>query len=286
LSVHNEAAVDLAKQKKISAPRQAAVLNLLADEGSMSVKEICFFTESTPTSIKALEKQGLLVLENRKVFRRPNITITETQKPISLNDEQRAAYEEIIPLIESEKPEAALLYGVTGSGKTLVYIKLIEKALTLNKTAIVLVPEIALTPQIVSIFTSYFGDRVAVLHSALGTGERYDEWKRINSGAVRVVIGTRSAVFAPVTNIGLIVIDEEQEHTYKSEINPRYHARDIAKYRVTHSGALLLLSSATPSVESTHSAKSGRYKLYRIKNRYNEKDMPRVIIADMKPELI
>ena len=285
LNVHNEEAVILANQKHISAPRQSAILRLLAKEGSMPVSEICFFAETTTAAVKALEKQGLLSLKQREVFRRPAVTVSGKLEPISLNDEQRAVYEKVIPLLESQKPEAALLYGVTGSGKTLVYIKLIERTIALGKTAIVLVPEIALTPQTVSIFASYFGDGVAVLHSALGTGERYDEWKRIKNGAVRVVVGTRSAVFAPLTNVGLIVIDEEQEHTYKSENNPRYHARDIAKYRVTHAGALLLLSSATPSVESMFSAKSGTYKLFRIKNRYNEKEMPPVIIADMKIEL-
>ena len=285
LTVQNEEALILANQKHMKAPRQAAVLRLLAEEGGMTINEICFYTETTPATVKALEKQGLLLIEQREIFRRPDIAIDLRREPITLNDEQLVVYENIIPLVESEKPEAALLYGVTGSGKTLVYIKLIERAIALGKTAIVLVPEIALTPQTVSIFASYFGDSVAVLHSALGTGERYDEWKRIKSGAVRVVVGTRSAVFAPLVNIGLIVIDEEQEHTYKSENSPRYHARDIAKYRVSKAGALLLLSSATPSVESMYSAKSEIYKLYRINNRYNEKEMPPVIIADMKVEL-
>jgi len=285
LSVQNEEAIILANQINKSAPRQAAVLRLLAEEGGMPVKDLCFFTEATASAVKALEKKGLLSLEQREVFRRPDINIISSPGPISLNDEQVAVYEKIVPLMESGKPEAALLYGVTGSGKTLVYIKLIERAISFGKTAIVLVPEIALTPQTVSIFASYFGDSVAVLHSALGTGERFDEWKRIKSGAVRVVVGTRSAVFAPLTDIGLIVIDEEQEHTYKSENNPRYHARDIAKHRVTRAGALLLLSSATPSIESMHNAKTGIYKLFRIKNRYNEKEMPPVIIADMKVEL-
>ena len=285
LNIQNEVALELAKQKRLSAPRQAAVLELLAKAGNMSLKEICFFTGATVAAINALKKQGSLFIEEREVFRRPDITISETLEPITLNEEQQVVFESILPLLESETPEAALLYGVTGSGKTLVYIKLIEKTIILGKTAIVLVPEIALTPQTVSIFASYFGDSVAVLHSALGVGERCDEWKRINSGVVRVVVGTRSAVFAPLVNIGLIVIDEEQEHTYKSESSPRYHARDVAKHRVTRAGALLLLSSATPSVESMYSAKSGKYKLFQLKRRYNEKNMPPVIIADMRPEL-
>ena len=204
---------------------------------------------------------------------------------MQLNHEQQEVFDGLLPLLTSDRPEAALLYGVTGSGKTLVYIKLIESALALGKTAIVLVPEIALTPQTVSIFASHFGDSVAVLHSALGVGQRYDEWKRIRNGDVRVVVGTRSAVFAPLSDIGLIVIDEEQEHTYKSESSPRYHAREIAKYRITRSSGLLLLASATPSMDSMYAAKNGKYKLFSLKNRYNEQELPPVMIIDMKKEL-
>jgi len=209
-----------------------------------------------------------------------------TDTKIRLNKEQKNVFDGLLPLIKNDSPQAALLYGVTGSGKTIVYINLIKETLLLGKTAIVLVPEIALTPQTVSIFASHFGDTVAVLHSALGTGRRFDEWKRIRSGDVRVVVGTRSAIFAPLANIGLIVIDEEQEHTYKSESSPRYHAREVAKYRVTRSSALLLLASATPSIDSMYAAKTGKYKLFSLKNRYNDREMPPVIIVDMKKELI
>jgi len=285
LEIQKEEALRIAGEKRARSPRQAAVLELLTETGPLPIKEISFFTGASLETVKALEKQGIVRIEQREVFRRPFVKASGEAEPITLNEEQLAVYNEIAPQLESEKAQAALLYGVTGSGKTLVYIKLIEKTISLGKTAIVLVPEIALTPQTVSIFTSYFGDSVAVLHSALGTGERYDEWKRIRSGAVRVVVGTRSAIFAPLGNIGLIVIDEEQEHTYKSENGPRYHARDVAKYRVARAGAFLLLSSATPSVESMHSAKSGNYKLYRIRNRFNEKELPPVIVADMRPEL-
>ena len=285
LNVHSEEALALAKERQMTAPKQAAILEILAGTESMSVSELCYFTGAARVSVKTLERLGILSIEEREVYRRPSIRDIEKPGPISLNDEQRAAFEGLLPLLRSGVPQAALLHGVTGSGKTLVYIRLIEEALTLGRTAIVLVPEIALTPQVVSIFTSYFGESVAVLHSALGTGERYDEWKRIRAGHVRVVVGTRSAVFAPLEDIGLIVLDEEQEHTYKSENSPRYHAREIAKYRVAHAGGLLLLSSATPSVESMYGAKTGKYKLFRIENRYNEKKLPSVIIADMKSEL-
>lgn len=280
-----EEITETVSKKRKSAPKQAVVIELLAKAGDMAVKDICFCTGYTDAPVKALEKQRMLSIEQREVYRRPAVMPGVAIGSIQLNEEQLGVFNEIAPLLKNDTPEAALLYGVTGSGKTLVYIKLIEETLSLGKTAIVLVPEIALTPQIVSIFTSYFGDRVAVLHSALGLGERNDEWKRIRSGSVRVVIGTRSAVFAPLSDLGLIIIDEEQEHTYKSENSPRYHSRDIAKYRVSRFGAVLLLASATPSIESMFSAQSGKYRLLRLPNRFNEKSLPPVIIADMKQEI-
>jgi len=203
----------------------------------------------------------------------------------TLSEQQTSVFDGILPLINSGEPKAALLYGVTGSGKTIIYIKLIEAALSAGKTAIVLVPEIALTPQTVFIFQSHFGDEVAVLHSALGAGEKFTEWKRVRDGKVRVVVGTRSAVFAPLKDIGLIVIDEEQEHTYKSDSSPRYHAREIAKYRITRTNGLLLLASATPSVESMYAAKSGKYSLFRLESRFNKQLLPPVFIVDLKAEL-
>ena len=205
--------------------------------------------------------------------------------PIVLSPGQQDVYDALKALLGSNTPEAALLYGVTGSGKTSVYIRLIEETLKRGRDAVVLVPEIALTPQLIATFTAYFGDNIAVLHSALGIGERYDEWKRIRAGLVHVVVGTRSAVFAPVRDLGLLIIDEEQEHTYKSENNPRYHARDVAKFRCVSAGALLLLGSATPSVESMYSAERGKYKLFRLDTRFNARELPPVLVADMKKEL-
>ncbi|MCL2392388.1 MAG: primosomal protein N' [Oscillospiraceae bacterium] len=284
LNIDSEDADVLAYQKRSAAPRQADVLDILAGAGSMPIRDIFHHTGATSAVINALERQGIISVQEHEVFRRPEIRLLENPEPIAFNVEQQAAFDGILPLIDSDKPEAALLYGVTGSGKTMVYIKLIEEALALGKTAIALVPEIALTPQTVSIFASYFGDLVAVLHSALGTGQRYDEWKRIRSGSVKVVVGTRSAVFAPLTNIGLIIIDEEQEYTYKSENSPRYHAREVAKFRAAFSGGLLLLASATPSIESMYHAKSGKYSLFRIENRY-QNTLPDVLIADMRVEL-
>jgi len=285
LAIPADEALILSGQKKLRAPAQSEVLRLLSELGSASVSEICYFTGTTRAAVKALEKQGFVTIEEREVFRRPEVVSSASAGELVLNAEQSRVYKELSAVIESEKAEASLLYGVTGSGKTAIYIKLIQKVLEGGKTAIVLVPEIALTPQLVSIFSSYFGDDVAVLHSSLGIGERYDEWKRIRNGSVHVVVGTRSAVFAPVSNLGLIVLDEEQEHTYKSESSPRYHARDIAKYRCASSGALLLLGSATPSLETMYNAKNGRYSLFHLSSRYNKTELPPVIIADMRAEL-
>ena len=285
LNINGEEATNISIQKQAKSPRQAAVLKLLAETGAMPVGELCFYTGAADSAVKALEKQGILSISKQTAYRKPVFSTKEDAEPIVLNAVQQKVFDGISLLLKSEKPEAALLYGVTGSGKTPVYIKLIEETLSMGKTAIVLVPEIALTPQTMSLFISYFGRRVAVLHSALGSGERNDEWKRIFYGEVKVAVGTRSAVFAPLMNIGLIVIDEEQEHTYKSESSPRYHAREIAKYRVARSGAVLLLSSATPSIESMYAADTGKYKLFKIENRYNEQTLPPVILADMKKEL-
>lgn len=285
LDIPAEEASLFAAQKKQRAPQQSNILELLSQIGSASVKELCYFTGASRSSVKALADLGVIVLKETEVFRRPSIKIMPADGPILLNAEQQDVFDDLSERLDSGSAGAALLYGVTGSGKTSIYIKLIEKVLVKGRDALVLVPEIALTPQLISTFASYFGDNIAVLHSALGIGERYDEWKRIRAGNVHVVVGTRSAVFAPVSNLGLLIIDEEQEHTYKSENSPRYHARDVAKFRCVSSGALLVLGSATPSVESMYSAGEGRYSLYRLENRYNEMELPPVIIADMKKEL-
>ena len=178
-----------------------------------------------------------------------------------------------------------LLFGVTGSGKTLVYLHCIASALKQGKSAIVLVPEISLTPQAVSAFKGWFGDQVAVLHSRLSVSERAEQWQAVAEGQARVILGARSAVFAPVSNLGLIVIDEEQESAYKQEEAPRYHAREVAKARVEREGGLLLLGSATPSLESFHAALNGEYELLRLPSRVENKPLPRVTVVDMREEL-
>jgi len=265
---------------------QAEILRYLAYSGESAVEEICYYTGVKPASFKPLEKRGIIALESHEVFRRPKLSELSSVPPIDeLSLQQKAAYERLVPLLHSDEAEAALLYGVTGSGKTAVYIKLIDDCLERGKGALVLVPEISLTPQLMAVFIRHFGDNIAVLHSSLSVGERYDEWRRIRSGKAKVVVGTRSAVFAPVHHLGLIVIDEEQENSYVSENAPRYNARDVAKFRCVQHKAMLLLGSATPSIESMYYAKSGRYLLAEMPERYNTRPLPDVIIADMKREL-
>ena len=285
LAVAPEEALAQVSPRRKRSPLRYSVVELLAGIGSASSREICYFTGASPATLRSLAKSGLITLERREVLRRVQPDCVEPAAPVELNAEQQLAFEGLETLIGSGKPAAALLYGVTGSGKTQVYLKLIRRVLDEGRTAMVLVPEIALTPQLLSIFTSHFGKEVAVLHSSLRAGERYDEWKRVRTGRARVVLGTRSAVFAPLENLGLIVLDEEQEHSYKSENVPRYHARDVAKYRCVQNNALLLLGSATPSVESMFMAKQGSYRLFTLNRRYNERAMPKVFITDMKREL-
>ena len=285
LAVPPEEALAQVTPKRRSAPLRYAVVELLAGIGSASSKEICYFTGASSATLRSLAKSGLITLERREVLRRVETGQVEPAGPIELNTGQQAAFDGLSALLDGGKAAAALLYGVTGSGKTQVYLKLIAHALSQGRTAMVLVPEIALTPQLLHIFLSHFGQEVAVLHSSLRAGERYDEWKRLKSGRARVVLGTRSAVFAPLTNIGLIVLDEEQEGSYKSENVPRYHARDVAKYRCVQSKGLLLLGSATPSVESMYLARQGVYRLFTLEKRYNEQALPKVFITDMKREL-
>ncbi|MEG1878002.1 MAG: primosomal protein N', partial [Pseudoflavonifractor sp.] len=280
-----EEALALVAPRRKTAPLRYAVVELLSAMGSASSKELCYFTGASAATLRSLAKSGILALEKRETYRRVAIPPQMPAGPPVLNQEQEAAFRGLDDLCRSGKSAAALLYGVTGSGKTQVYIRLIQETLARGKTAMVLVPEIALTPQLMAIFTAHFGEEIAVLHSSLRAGERLDEWKRVRSGAARVVVGTRSAVFAPLSDLGLLVLDEEQEYSYKSESVPRYHARDVAKFRCARSGALLLLGSATPAVESMYLAKTGVYHLFTLGKRYNEQCMPKVLIADMKQEL-
>ncbi len=285
LAVPAEEALSGVTPRRKSAPLRYAVVELLATVGAASAKELCYFTGASSATLRSLSKSGLVALDSREVLRRVEVGAVAPAGPVVLNRDQQIACDGLDSLAAAEKSAAALLYGVTGSGKTQVYIQLIQNVLARGKSAMVLVPEIALTPQLLQIFTAHFGDSIAVLHSSLRAGERYDEWKRIKNGSAQVVIGTRSAVFAPLSHIGLIVLDEEQEYSYKSENNPRYHTREIAKYRCVQHNALLVLASATPSVETTYYAKQGIYHSFTLTTRYNEQALPRVLIADMKNEL-
>ncbi len=285
LAIPAEDAMAMVTPRRRSAPLRYSVTELLCTLGAASVKELCYFTGASSATVRSLEKSGILTLEKREVLRRPALEDVEPAEPPVLNPEQQAAFEGLDALARAGKPAAALLYGVTGSGKTQVYLRLIQETLDRGKTALVLVPEIVLTPQLLRIFAAHFGKRVAVLHSSLRAGERYDEWKRVRRGEAPVVIGTRSAVFAPLSNVGLIILDEEQEASYKSENSPRCHARDVAKYRCVQENALLVLGSATPSVESMYLAETGAYRLFTLKERYNQHPLPEVVIADLKEEL-
>ncbi len=281
-----EEAMHIAERKRRAAPLQYSVIKTLCAVGKVSAKELCYFTGATPATLRAMAKKGILSLTRQEVLRSAVTTLPASPAPPPmLNAEQEAAFSALSALAAEDKPNAALLYGVTGSGKTQVYIRLIADILAQNKTAIVMVPEIALTPQLLQLFIAHFGREVAVFHSSLAGAKRYDEWKRARDGKARVVIGTRSAVFAPLKNLGLIILDEEQEAAYKSEQTPRYHAREVAKYRCAQSGGLLLLGSATPSVETMYQAREGHYRLLTLKTRFNRQALPAVLLADMRQEL-
>ena len=236
-------------------------------------------------TVKKLAQLGYLELTDKPVLRCREIRPAKLDGPLVLNEEQESAYQGLCSQMHGETPGVALLYGVTGSGKTAVYLKLIQNCLDQGKSAVLMVPEIALTPQLLGLLAAYFGDTVAVLHSSLPATERYDQWKRIRSGDAKVVIGTRSAVFAPCVRPGLFILDEEQEHSYKSENNPRYAAKEVAFWRGIKENAMVLLGSATPSIETMYHAKRGDYRLYQLRSRYNGKTLPRVEIVDMREEL-
>ena len=280
-----EEAARYAEKKKRTAPVQAAVLELLGAAGECSCRELTELTGASSGTFTRLEKLGLISLWEQEMPPELVRKAEQTAAPPLLNAEQQAVFDGLLAQMNEEKPGAALLYGVTGSGKTAVYIDLIYEALRQGKGAILLVPEISLTPQLLGRLSAHFGEQVAVLHSSLRVSERFAQWRRIRDGQAKVVVGTRSAIFAPVHNPGLFILDEEQEHTYKSENSPRYHAREIALYRGAKSGALVLLGSATPSVESMYRARSGDYCLYQLTKRYNERALPAAQIIDLKQEI-
>ena len=284
LAVPPEQAMAFAESRPKSAAMQKSVLTMLCTAGSVSVKELCYFTGASPQTVNRLEKLGYVTFRQRDVFRCREIKPAVLEGPLVLQKEQEVCFQGLRKQMLGENPGVALLYGVTGSGKTSVYIRLIQSALEEGRSAMLLVPEIALTPQLLGLMAAYFGKKVAVLHSSLSAGERCDQWKRVRDGEAAVIVGTRSAVFAPCTP-GIIILDEEQEHSYKSENTPRYSAKEVAIWRGAKEKALVLLGSATPSIETMYRAKSGDYALYHLPFRYGGRPLPEVDIVDMREEL-
>lgn len=267
-------------------PLQKEVMKVLREAGDASKKEICYFTGVSPSVIDQLVKRGICAYYDAPA---PKTVYPEAgarhEEELRLTPRQEAAFQGLLKQYGSGKAGVSLLYGVTGSGKTSVFMKLIDQANAEGKGVICMVPEIALTPQLLDKFTSRYGNRVAVFHSGLSLSKRLEEWKRVKNGEANIAVGTRSAVFAPLDNIGVIVMDEEQEYSYKSSASPRFHARDIAKLRCVYNNCLLVLASATPSVESYYYASQGRYELQLLGERYGGASLPYVITADMNREL-
>ena len=271
----------------IKSAGQRALLEALIEKKCLSFEEILEISGVSRAHITALSEKGIVEVISEESVRNPYARYSRERdrSEIMLTRAQGEAYETIESLYLMDEAKAALLFGVTGSGKTKVIMKAIDRAIADGKSVIMMVPEISLTPQTVSIFCKRYGERVAVIHSSLSQGERTDAWRRIRDGEVDLVIGTRSAVFAPLENLGLIVIDEEHEHTYKSESDPKYHARDVAAYRCGKNNALMLLASATPSLESFYKAECGKYTLVPIRERYGGMKLPDAVIVDMREEI-
>ena len=274
------------KEIRLRSANHGSILRYILDSDDEQVREreIIEACGVTKAQICALCDRGLISRSSREIQNDIPIPPKKDASELILSAEQSTAYDTLRDLSDSGEARAALLFGVTGSGKTSVMIKTIDHVLKKGKSVILLLPEIALTPQTLAIFCSRYGDRVAIIHSALSPSERFETYRKIKGGGADVVIGTRSAVFAPLENLGLIIIDEEQEHTYKSDMNPKYHTRDIARYRCAHNKALMLLASATPSFESYYKAKQGIYTLVTLKNRFGGAKLPDVTIADMRQE--
>ena len=286
LAVNTEDAYALTEPKRRSAPARYEVVNFLATAGRTPAAEVSYYTGASSRTLKTMEKAGLIAFSEEEELRVPSLDDVEPGPEIVLNEEQQRAFEEILGRVQAAKPSVTLLHGVTGSGKTQVYLRLVQETLALGKTAMVLVPEIVLTPQMMRKFSSYFGSRVAMLHSSLKMTERYDQWKRIRRGEVDVVLGTRSALFAPLKNLGLIIMDEEQEGSYQSENVPRYDAREVAKYLCVREKAALVFGSATRTVETAWAVEQGSYQKALLRRRYNENALPEVLIADLRQEIL
>lgn len=286
LAVNGEKAAEAAKELMVKAPVQSRILEILYENEFVAQSDVIKFASASSSAVNSLIKKGLIesfyITVDRDPYRGRIFKKTEKMTP---TPEQKNAIDTINSSIERSDGMTYLLHGVTGSGKTEVFMQAIEHAVKSGKKALMLVPEISLTPQMVSRFMSRFQSRIAIIHSGLSIGERYDQWKRIKEDGADIVIGARSAVFAPVKNIGIIIMDEEHSDTYKSDMSPRYHAREVALMRAEMSGAAVVLASATPSVESYYKAKTGEYSLLEMNTRYNQNKMPDIFISDMRSEL-
>ncbi len=281
LCVPAEQAADLAGRSS----KRREVVSFLARNGETALHDLRYFTGAAKKTVDDLCRLGAVSLREQEEYRISEKQYAVKVTDITLNDEQQRVCDALLAQVDRGEAGVTLLLGVTGSGKTMVYIRLAQLLLERGKSVMILVPEIALTPQMMARFTAYFGDRVALLHSGLRMTERYDQYKRIRRGEARIVLGTRSAVFAPLVELGLIIMDEEQEGSYESENAPCYHARDVAKYRCAQEGARLLLGSATPTVETAWHAERGDYGLLELRQRFNRQALPRVIVADLRHEL-
>lgn len=277
VSIRRDVNLELVKNDK-----QKRIVKFLLDNIEAPVYEIMEYTDVTISSLKTLEKNNIIEFKENRIYRNPfkNKEIKKTE-PFKLNDEQKQALESI----DISRNDNYLLYGVTGSGKTEIYLQLIDKVLKNNKNAIMLVPEISLTPQITDRFLSRFGDTVAILHSRLSKGERYDEWQKIKEGRARIVIGARSAIFAPLENIGVIIIDEEHDSSYKSETMPKYDVRDVAEKMGTVYNIPIVLGSATPDIRTYYKALNGEVKLLKLAKRISTQGLPDILVVDMRNEL-
>jgi primosomal protein N' (replication factor Y) len=282
LRLDNEALEALQRR----APKQAAVyLDLLHTGASVALGDLSAKHGAPLSAIRTLEKKGLIQIEARELYRAPDSgSSNQAREKYPLNDEQEAAFREITDAVESGRFQTFLLRGITGSGKTEVYLQAIERVLALGRDAIILVPEISLTPQTVGRFVARFEHTIAVLHSGLSLGERYDEWRRAQRGEVRIVVGARSAIFAPLPNLGIVIVDEEHDSSYKQGETPRYHARDVAIMRARNSGAVCVLGSATPSVESYYNSEIGKSRRIELSKRATVGSLPHVTIIDMRAE--
>ncbi len=275
----------LASLEKSNALVQSKMLDILSECQRLSLADLVHFSGGSYTALRTLEKKGYIRTYEMTVMRELPCETIEPEAPKTLTVEQKKVLTRLLDTVNAGEYKSYLLHGVTGSGKTEVYMQLIAEVVARGRQAIMLVPEISLTPQTVARFRARFSDKVAIIHSGLSLGERYDQWKKIRNGDADIVVGARSAVFAPLKDIGAIIIDEEHEQSYKSEMSPRYETHEVAEFRAKQYGALLLFASATPLVTSYYKAQTGKNELLTMENRFNNNKMPKVEIVDLRAEL-